>query len=819
MKKLLVTAIGAAAALGAYAGVIGGSPLRFNEFNTGSVTTNELNATHGWTHWTDPTTVTNTYTIEKMGTGSFVQRQTRDVDPNVNPTNALSVKTTFGKPLSVNINADGSATNITENGIYFDSLVKFTVCEDTPDQEYEGAKIVMWLQEQYDENDNVTCTNLFVKAGYLSYENDAVVVSNAIYKCEDEIGGDFADKFHRVTIKAISSIVEGNTKVPGFAIYIDKSDSATTFQDPCTCNTATLDSTFTAAFTLNEAADWLNRIKKGLFPSMVQSGGEMTTLKAASFDGTGSITDIVFTDEPLAFAKNYAATKATVWNGDEGSDPDPYTTLEEALNFVNQQTSGTYTFKLAKGMDISAPLAFTSPANSSANVILDFAGFVITNASENAVISNSGRLVITNSVGNGGVYCETGTGKALVQAGTGWLKIGGGTFNGNIDLKDAMNVQVYGGSYKQDDTAFMYEIEGETGTWIVEGKTLQRNQTTGLYDVVDKVATFTVKFVYGLYQESTNTTADIASGTATPSAPAEASITGYTLTWSPALAATVTEDATYTAQYVAINYTISFVNEADSTKNTSVTKAYGTTIADNEVPAWTAADGYTGAWNTNPAGAAVSGDATYTWSQTGKTFTIVSYTNGVQYASVATQYAGEALTPASLTVDSATQTWDGKWYTTNGGATEFVFNPAGDLTQSAYATITPKGSTYPTYIDSTDSKITGQYEAWAQSYGADATSDHEAAFLLNVAPPAAGEDEPTLAADAVTISGTAVTITLSTHAGVNGYPYVKSATTLDGLKAATPVAAQVSAAGVITLTGESADAKFYQVGISAKPIK
>lgn len=800
MKKLLVTAIGAAAALGAYATDIT-TQLRFENMAEGETTVTALNTEHAATYWSEGANATNTYTVEAR-TAEIVAKQTAISGA---PNKALSVKTTFGKPLSVNVVAGGAATAIGTEGIYFDSLVKFTVCEDTPDQEYEGAKIVMWLQEQYDENDNVTGTNLYVKAGYLT--GSSITNSSKVYRCNAINDGSFADKFHRVTIKAIDDITESSeTVIPGFAIYIDGNDTTGNYEMRANApSEAKWDADFSEVLT--EAAKDLNDAG-ALFPSMIQQGEAKTTLTAASFDGTGSITDIIITNTAPKFAKDYAATKATVWNGDEGSDPVPYTTLEEALNFVNQQTSGTYTFKLAKGMDISAPLAFTS----SANVILDFAGFVLTNDSESvaAITANgAGKLIITNStVAVGGVRVLSVNASAIVQGEeAGVIDIYGGNFWGAVTSEsiEAKQIQLYGGSFQNAYT-----------TWLADDKTFSAQSATyeGLYDVIDYVEpTYTVTFVYGLNGQSTNETANLSAGDTTPAAPAEASITGYTLTWSPALAATVTEDATYTAQYVAINYTISFVNEADSTKNTSVTKAYGTTIAANEVPVWTAADGYTGAWDTDPANAAVSGDATYTWSQTGKTFTIVSYTNGVQYASVATQYAGEALTPASLTVDSATQTWDGKWYTENGGNTEFVFDPAGDLTQSAYATITPKGSTYPTYIDSTDSTITGQYEAWAQSYGVDATSAHEAAFLLNVDPTTG---DTTLDTTAVTISGTTVTITLD-HNNINGYPYYKAASTVAGLASATKVAITTERSGaVITLTEQSGDAKFYQIGISSK---
>ena len=70
MKKLLVTAIGAAAALGPFADF----PLRFEGMADGPVTTNELNATHG-EYWTEAVDATNnTYAIQAR-TAEIVARQ------------------------------------------------------------------------------------------------------------------------------------------------------------------------------------------------------------------------------------------------------------------------------------------------------------------------------------------------------------------------------------------------------------------------------------------------------------------------------------------------------------------------------------------------------------------------------------------------------------------------------------------------------------------------------------------------------------------------------------------------------------------------
>ena len=125
------------------------------------------------------------------------------------------------------------------------------------------------------------------------------------------------------------------------------------------------------------------------------------------------------------------------------------------------------------------------------------------------------------------------------------------------------------------------------------------------------------------------------------------------------------------------------------------------------------------------------------------------------------------------------------------------------------------GSTpvYPTYVG-TDTTLQSQYDAWLTAFNKpDTASVNETAFLLNVDP---DTGDKTLDVTVIAISGTTVTITID-HEAVNGYPYVKSAATLEGLSSATPVPATVED-GVITLPSQTGTATFYRVGVSPTPI-
>ena len=807
MKKLLVTAIGAAAALGAFAaGEI--SLLRFEDMERGGTTISALNTAQG-TYWSaDQDATNNTYEIVERAE-AIVARQETAISQA--PTNALSVKTTFGKPLSVNVVDGGTATNINA-GLYFDSLVKFTVCEDEPvTTNYNGAKIVMWLQEEYN-GDDIVRTNLMVNAGYLTVDQNVLQVSNAVYNC-GEIAGDFADKFHRVTIKAIGNITTGNTPVPGFAIYIDGSDDAQIGGLPKGTSEAKWDSSFTAAYTLTEAAaDLASSTKGALFPSLDQSSPAMSTLTAASFDGTGSLSDIIFTANAPDFAKDYAAPKVSVTVNN--SVLPPYSSFDEAITFVNAQSAGTTVHvMLLKGMTIDSTLAFASAAN----VTLDFAGVVLTNESASAAaISNGGLLTITNSIeGVGGIYCAS-TGAALTDNGDGMLNITAGSFVGHVGLVSDGTYSISGGSFL-DDTDF------EGINCLAAGKAFVYNDTTGLWDVV--TPTYTVTFVHGIYGQNTNAYDNLASGAEMPTAP-DASVAGWNYVWVPSpIDSVVTSNATYTAQYTAINYEIKFVYGLEKEETNTVSATYYQSVS---VPVdSTNIVGYTVAWTPEIANGAVTvtHDQTYEATYTPNEYTITFVAEGGTVDPASTNYTIES---GAITLPTASHSggiglqfggWTNETMTITTEDLTFTPTTANLGSFTLYAKWTAGGPTYPTYLDNATAEVKAKYLTWADTYGTDDSSQYEAAFLLNVAP----NGDTTLDATAVTISGTTVTIAID-HANVNGYPYVKKAATVAGLASAPKTqvtivpADNIDNGGVVTLTGESGDAQFYQIGVQAEAI-
>lgn len=461
MKKLLVTAIGAAAAFGAFAGTI--SQQRIGDITaTGGKTVAELNTALG-NYWSEPAGATNTYTVSDL---SSIGQITPPIDPISGK--SLDIKTTFGKPLSVDIVEGGTPTNIPSSGLYFDSLVKFTVCEDAPADTYSGAKIIMWLQEAQDGSGNATGTNLVVRAGYLTAPG-SVVATN--YLCGTAIDGAFADAWHRVTIKAMADMTVdsglGHIAVPGFAIFIDS--DRTVISD---------ESKWDGELTLTEAAD--HYTTAGLFPSMVQDAGNGSkgTLTCASFDGTGSMTDIVFTDNaPIAAAEDYVAPKAAVTIN--GTEQTGIVTLADAIDAANgAAANAAVVITLAKGFEFDAPVTI-APAANGVSVVLDFNGFVIENTGSECLITNAAALTVKDSSGGatGGII-----GPAIYQSDEATeLTIAGGNFWGEIAAGELAEFTISGGAFSQagGDLELL-------GAQVAEGKKISETKNAdNLYPVVD----------------------------------------------------------------------------------------------------------------------------------------------------------------------------------------------------------------------------------------------------------------------------------------------------------------------------------------------
>jgi len=655
MKKLLVMVIGAAAAFGASAIEDG---VRFEGLERQAITADQLNTAAGNTYWSELANSTNTYTVEEMGaytTGGG--HPAAFVGPGIlSSTNALNVKTTFGKPLSFKANTDGTGASIGA-GLYFDSLVKFTVCEEPPEETYDGAKIVMWLQERYNALDDtiVEGTNLMVKAGFLSF-NESIQVSPFVYTCGNTIDADFADKWHRVTIKAIGDITNGGG-VPGFAIYIDGENVGGIIKVHRNEQDA-WDSSFANHYSLNEVA---RNIGTALFPSMVQGGDSgKSTLTSVGFDGTGSINELLFTATAPDFAddEQYFDDKFSLQIG--SATPVPYKTLGAAVEAVNALGSGVdCTLSLVSGFAFNGPVAF----NTAANLVLDLNGFAITNSSDSGyaiTVADSTYMTITDSSGakTGAIVSDIAalnSGAIFISA-EGSLTLTGGTIDGWIERETRVIEEettgeciLMGGAVKQDN------IDPADGFALVA-----RGET----DFFDVVPAFTVTFKDGdvvltnILNVATNTAAADISGI-----PADPSQSGKTFTgWSPALADTViVSNTTFTAQYDTITYNIYFAyGEGLATTSAVQVVNYGETpVAPDAATVAVAGKTFTG-WS--PAVAAATADLVYEAQYTVNTYNIYfAYGEGLATTSAVqvVNYGETPVAPDAATVAVAGKTFTG----------------------------------------------------------------------------------------------------------------------------------------------------------------
>lgn len=331
MKKLMTTLSAVALAFG----------LRAAEADTGTSfegmaagpldtanKTGELVAdAEGTSYWSG----TNENCEATVKDGTSRGRETADVTPSQfdghEQVRYLEVKTTFGNPLTRKAKTDGGIDFVNESH-YIDSLVKFTIFDTEPTFEkdgaavYDGAKLAIWLQEN--DEDNPTATNLFIHAG-------KVGSAAKTYDCGPLPTGFDPLDWHRVTVKAIPNIYrEGASSqaVPGFVVFIDNMAWGSLDMD--------------RGIDAGKVADAYGKFLQGttLFPSMDQTSDKNQTLQGLSFDGQGSVDDIVFTATvPFAAAQDDALEYVTLaWDSQvtglkyQANGGEPQTLTGEALN-------------------------------------------------------------------------------------------------------------------------------------------------------------------------------------------------------------------------------------------------------------------------------------------------------------------------------------------------------------------------------------------------------------------------------------------------------------------------------------------------------
>ena len=278
MKKLMTMLSAAALAFGLRAADTGTS---FEGMDAGPLDTaskvGELTPQEdGQSYWS----ATNENCAATVVAGQSIARSLEEKYPSqyieASQKKYLDVKTTFGNPLERKAKADGTGVALAENSFYIDTLVKFTIFDSEPEfSKYEGAKLMAWLQEELDANDEPTgVTNFCIRAGYANKQTRTYVM-DTIFE---------PTAWHRLTVKAIPTIYKDDD-VPGFVVFVDGEAMGAVSE-------GNQDHGIVAD---KVAAGYLDFLNQGrLFLSMDQ-GSSGQAISAVAFDGQGCVDDLVFT--------------------------------------------------------------------------------------------------------------------------------------------------------------------------------------------------------------------------------------------------------------------------------------------------------------------------------------------------------------------------------------------------------------------------------------------------------------------------------------------------------------------------------------------
>lgn len=220
-----------------------------------------------------------------------------------------------------------------------------------------------------------------------------------------------------------------------------------------------------------------------------------------------------------------------------------------------------------------------------------------------------------------------------------------------ITFKNAAGVEMETTSYEYLAMPTPPEADLATYQWSPAISAVTGNQ---IYQLVAKPEKFTV--IYKNWDgEVLQTTSNITSGTATPTAPTATktadALYSYTFdAWSPAPAATVTADAIYTATFTRgpRSYTIRFLSENGESVLSSTSLAYGATptppTGEGTTKASTTSKTYTLVWS--PLVGTVVGNQDYTATFTEQTRQYTVTWKNYDGSTITTDYVDYGATPA-----------------------------------------------------------------------------------------------------------------------------------------------------------------------------
>ena len=279
MKKLLITTMAAVSVgLCAKANLTAETFESYGEgslFGTLPGDSSKYDITDGWE---TETTLENLFTVTNIanyvGAGTYPEKADRPSKSD--SVKALAIDTSA--PLLRYADSSGESQSLSDDPIFFDSVVQFTATDVAPSMENNTTdKLAVWLYQSPEDvsdtnpglfNETTAKKTLVITAGVLE-TNDGV---QSIVKKDYDTGIEIEpESWHRLTIK--SFLNEGKDKLM-FNVWIDG------VKDPITAEGVT---DFLSLVTPNEDSD--------------------NYLQGVAFDGKGAVDDIVFTTTEPDFAK------------------------------------------------------------------------------------------------------------------------------------------------------------------------------------------------------------------------------------------------------------------------------------------------------------------------------------------------------------------------------------------------------------------------------------------------------------------------------------------------------------------------------------
>ena len=298
MKKIMTIMASVATTLFAFGalGDVSAPPAGFESYNSGDgfvPSVSEGGSTYWYASAVDDTNIITNYTasgasVPELATGVVRPDGMKENDAYPSNSNFLSLETSTPLFRSVQANSqDGAFTGSTiGNGIYLDTLVKFTAAEDVFGADALSNnvdKIAIEYVEREDDDttdENEALTNFVIRAGYIATPS-SISQKNYFAKVPATFN---KDEWHRLTVRTFADI-NGSGNV-GFVVYVD--EVALEYED--VTEDAGVDLVATGL-----AAEFYTDTYRALYPSAVAGGDNKSTISSVAFSGSGSIDDVVFT--------------------------------------------------------------------------------------------------------------------------------------------------------------------------------------------------------------------------------------------------------------------------------------------------------------------------------------------------------------------------------------------------------------------------------------------------------------------------------------------------------------------------------------------